>query len=884
MKPMPDFPGGEPGFVGELCREPARMIHWDRSPEPVAGELDIRGGLHLDADFPDPGKRLSTAYDDFERFLSGNRIEGQGTILKVRSSEDLRGEDFAWSVASGGILLEAGSTEGIRRGIYRMIGVLRALDHPGLPFQTRRITRYWLKDRISRCFFSPIKRPPFFRDELLDDLEYYPDHYLSRLAESGVNGLWITLVLKELDGTEEGRSRIAKLNRNIEQCRRYGIKVWAFCIEPQGWSGANPPPSDAPELVGPMLYGRWNSFCPASERAERWLYEAVNNLFRQAPGLGGMITISHGERVTSCLSCVSLYSDGRVPCGRNCGLSPAEILRRVLTPMVRGMRDAAPEARLISWLYMPHPDQSGEWIYQLPEGMPPEVVMMANFESGCRSRQLGKLRNGGDYWLSCSGPSERFSRLAEHRRPYPAGAKIQVGCSHECVTVPFIPVPGQLYRKYRSMKALGVEHVLQCWYFGNYPGVMNDAAGLLATDAADKEEEAFLMELARPDWGKHAGEVARIWTTFAEAYEYYPLDIQFQYYGPMHDGPVWPLYTAPARRRLPQSWKPYAEPAGDVIGECLVGHSLDECVALTGRLSGIWHEGAEALARIVSGFPGDIERQRDLSLVEALDVQFNSGYNILRFYALRKQWLDTRDKMFEEPMRAVIRKEIDNSERMIELCRADSRIGYHSEAEVFKYFPEKLSWRIGELRELLADGFQAPPQERALRPDTVYHTGNLSWHAGLDGEALVFDVTCRNVERPDEVLRFFFADRDFVAMPWYDLVVRRDCQTPDDNIERQTVSRLRPGAIRDSRQIALTIQESDSSSWHVTLRIPHAALDHALEFRVGLQHDCVKLWGAVSPGDILENYPPGPFHQEDRLYLGFFSPEKLSLFTLRKDV
>jgi hypothetical protein len=707
---------------------------------------------------------------------------------------------------------------------------------------------------------------------------------LSRLAESGVNGLWITLVLKELGDTEEGRRRIAKLNRNIEQCRRYGIKVWAFCIEPQGWSSANPPPADAPELVGPMLYGRWNSFCPASERAELWLYEAVNNLFRQAPGLGGMITISHGERVTSCLSCVSLYSDGKVPCGRNCGLSPAEIIRRVLTPMVRGLRDAAPEARLISWLYMPHPDQSGEWIYQLPEGMPPEVVMMANFESGCRSRQLGKLRNGGDYWLSCIGPSERFSRLAEHRSPYPIGAKIQVGCSHECATVPFIPVPGQLYRKYRSMKALGVEHVLQCWYFGNYPGVMNEAAGLLATDAVDKTEKAFLTELARPDWGRHAEELARIWTTFAEAYEYYPLDIQFQYYGPMHDGPVWPLYTVPARKRLPQSWKPYAEPAGDAIGECLVGHSLDECVALTGRLSRIWHEGAKALARIMADFSEDIERQRDLSLVEALDVQFNSGYNILRFYALRKKWLDTQDKMFEEQMRAVIRKEIDNSERMIELCRIDSRLGYHSEAEVFKYFPEKLSWRIGELRELLQEDFSIPRPEQTLHLNTTYQSGNLSWHARMDGDDLLFDVVCRNEEYPDEVLRFFFADRDFVSMPWYDLVIRRDRQAPDDNIERQTVARPRPGAIRDNRQIALAVQESDSSSWHVTLRIPLAALDHALEFQFGLQHDCVKLWGPVPPGSILENYPPGSFHQEDRLYLGFFSPEKLSLFTLRKDL
>ena len=30
----------------------------------------------------------------------------------------------------------------------------------------------WLKNRISRCFFGPIKRPPFNRDELMDDVDY----------------------------------------------------------------------------------------------------------------------------------------------------------------------------------------------------------------------------------------------------------------------------------------------------------------------------------------------------------------------------------------------------------------------------------------------------------------------------------------------------------------------------------------------------------------------------------------------------------------------------------------------------------------------------------------------------------------------------------------
>jgi len=59
-------------------------------------------------------------------------------------------------------------------------------------------------------------------------------------------------------------------------------------------------------------------------------------------------------------------------------------------------------------------------------------------------------------------------------------AKLQVGCSHESATIPFMPVPSILYRKYKEMPALNITSVMQCWYFGNYPGVMNRAAGRLA--------------------------------------------------------------------------------------------------------------------------------------------------------------------------------------------------------------------------------------------------------------------------------------------------------------------------------------------------------------------------------------------------------------------
>ncbi|HNX04373.1 MAG TPA: hypothetical protein PKI32_02665, partial [Opitutales bacterium] len=96
----------------------------------------------------------------------------------------------------------------------------------------------WLTNRISRCFFGPIKRPPYYRDELMDDVDYYPGHYLDRLAREGVNGLWLTIAFKDFsreltgDWPKDAQKRFAKLRRTVEKCGNYGIKVWLFCIEP----------------------------------------------------------------------------------------------------------------------------------------------------------------------------------------------------------------------------------------------------------------------------------------------------------------------------------------------------------------------------------------------------------------------------------------------------------------------------------------------------------------------------------------------------------------------------------------------------------------------------------------------------------------------------
>jgi hypothetical protein len=162
-------------------------------------------------------------------------------------------------------------------------------------------------------------------------------------------------------------------------------------------------------------------------------------------------------------------------------------------------------------------------------------------------------------------------------------AKMQVCSSHEISTVPYIPAPGILFDKYGAARELGVTGIMECWYFGNYPSLMNRASTELSYIESFTDKRAFLVELASRIYGRsRAEEVASAWEAFEEGYSNYPTNIMFSYYGPMHDGIVWPLHVKQVFKSMPRSWKPDNFPAGDAIGEALVNHDLADVEILTG--------------------------------------------------------------------------------------------------------------------------------------------------------------------------------------------------------------------------------------------------------------------------------------------------------------
>ena len=367
-----------------------------------------------------------------------------------------------------------------------------------------------------------------------------------------------------------------------------------------------------------------------------------------------------------------------------------------------------PKAEFIGWFYTPSQRDGSPFMHRLLhilEQWPDQATAMLNFESGGTSVQLGKKRIVFDYSLAYVGPSMLFAEAAQ--KTLHTAAKIQVGCSHEDASVPFMPVPENLFEKYHFMMGHGVSTVMQCWYFGNYPGLMNKAAGELSFLPFPVSSQDFLADLARPDWGRDAAVAAEAWHHFSKAYRNFPSNLSFEWYGPLHHCIAWPLYLFPVDEPVSPSWilKNFPEVSGDRIGECLgFQHTLEEAMELCSAMSSEWQEGITLLESLRTSYKDDPDRLADIDLASAIGLQMKSTENLLSFYYLREDMLYYRRDHLARMM-DIVKDEISNTKKMIQLCGRDCRLGYHSEAEGYLFYPEKLKARIALLEELLKEDF-----------------------------------------------------------------------------------------------------------------------------------------------------------------------------------
>jgi hypothetical protein len=375
-----------------------------------------------------------------------------------------------------------------------------------------------------------------------DTRQSYPDAYLARLSELGVNGVWLQAVLYELtpfpwdparsDGWQERLARLAEL---VTRARRFGVGVYLYLNEPRAM-----PPSFFevhPELEG-VSEGTYSALCTSCEPVKAYLREAVATVCRRVPGLAGFFSISASENLTTCHS---HYMGAACPRCRD--RSPAEVVAEVNCLYREGIAAAGSDARLIVWDW----GWQDSWVTDIIARLPDDVLLMSVSEWDLPIRRGGVDGVVTEYSMSAIGPGPRALRhwAAARQRGLGTMAKVQVGTTWELSAVPYMPAVANVVEHIRRLRDRGVQGLMLSWTLGGYPCPAIEAAVRLGEPGSDPEQ--VLLETARHWFGDEAADaVVEAWRVCSRTFQEFPYSQTTVYAAPLQMGPANLLWPEPS--------------------------------------------------------------------------------------------------------------------------------------------------------------------------------------------------------------------------------------------------------------------------------------------------------------------------------------------------
>jgi len=207
------------------------------------------------------------------------------------------------------------------------------------------------------------------------------------------------------------------------------------------------------------------------------------------------------------------------------------------------------------------------------------------------------------------------------------------------------------------------------WSLGSYPSPL---LGLFANGVKKKDE--MLDDLAVRLYGEAKRTTVRqAWMAFAEGFGNYPFCIETLYNGPQHRGPANALFPAPTG---------YAA--------TMVGLPYDDLKAWTGRYPpSVW---VEQMQKVADGFEkgcrllGKTAAGREAAMFHAETLHFAAAADQARYVLAREKGERTQ-------MREIVGRERKRARELLDLVRADSRLGYECSNHYF-YTPQDLREKI----------------------------------------------------------------------------------------------------------------------------------------------------------------------------------------------
>jgi len=536
------------------------------------------------------------------------------------------------------------------------------------------------------------------------DLDPFPDGLLQRLSASGINGIWMQALLRQISPPtatfpEFGNgyeTRIRNLRKLVERASRHGIKIYLYISEPRSM-----PPDffkQREHLKGASLRG-FHAMCTSTPEVRQWVTDSLAYVFREVSGLGGVFTISKCENPTSCYSdCTSLEAGGCPRCSKRTG---PEVIAEINNAIAAGVWKGNPTAKVLIWDWI-WPE---EWFEPIVSHLPRNAYLMTVSEWDKPIVRGGVASQVDEYSISAAGPSARAEYRWSLARKYglKTSAKIQVNTTWELSTLPYLPVLNLVAQHCANLTREDVNSLMLSWSLGGCPSPNLKLVKLFSQRPAPTVNEA-LAQIAREHYGTEAAaEVLAAWSKFSDAFSEYPFSRGMLYLCPIQLGPANPLYPAPTGYAATMVGFPY-----DALSSWVSVYPADVFAAQFEKVAAGWQLGLAAFETAVAKTKTKVQTaqgETDLRIAEAAGLHFKSVANQVRFTQARntllKKALPPEQRQSQrDTIKSATRDEIKQARRLYQLAKEDSRIGFEASNQ-YHYLPLDLVEKVINCEYLL---------------------------------------------------------------------------------------------------------------------------------------------------------------------------------------
>ncbi len=532
-----------------------------------------------------------------------------------------------------------------------------------------------------------------YGDPLMEgDAAGLPDGYLARVAECGINGVWIQGVLNTLapwrafpEFGKDWEIRARNLRALIERAARYGVRVFLYLNEPRAMPEAFF--TQRPGLRGTRDKDVY-AMCTSTEEVRDWLRGSLAHVFREAPGLGGILTITMSENHTNCFSHGGAWGD-RNPAAKGCPRcsqrTGAETIAELIGTLRDGVRAESKSAEVMSY----------DWGWgtplaeQLIPKLPPDTSVISVSEWSAPVERGGVKTAVGEYSMSVVGPGPRARGNWELARKRGLGriAKTQFNNTWEISAVPYIPVLPLVLEHCERLRREGITGVMASWTCGGYPSANLRAFARFASEPQPSKAEILRAEAERIYGPQHAVEAVRAWEIFSEAFQFFPYGVSI-YVLPVQHGPANLLRTR--KTGLPPGMILFPHDAYQQWRGAYPARTVQELMA---RLARRWSDGVAVLEKLqVRGAEAELE----LAVARTCQAHFESAANQVEFYLLRDGGGS------KERMRELAARERELALRQFAVARRESVIGYEASNHYY-YTPVDLLEKVLNCEQVLEE-------------------------------------------------------------------------------------------------------------------------------------------------------------------------------------